>query len=107
MPEILACDTVSVFEVARTDGLIDSETALEFADAAKLWRNLAGMLSLTVADTSIPDDQLPEVRNVIARSCGAPILESFDHTIRETAAWTARQLDTLLAPKAGGAGGIC
>ena len=105
MPEILDCDTVSVFEVARTDGLIDSETALGFADAARLWRNLAGILSLTVADTSIPDDRLPEVRNVIARSCGAPILESFDQTIRETATWTARQLDTLLAPKAGGAGG--
>ena len=30
--------------------------------------------------------------------------ESFDQTIRETASWTARQLDTLLAPKAGGGG---
>ena len=36
MLEILACDTVSVFEVARTDGLIDSETALEFSDVARL-----------------------------------------------------------------------
>ena len=105
MPEILARDTVSVFEMVRVGGLIDSETALEFAAAARLWRNLAGILSLTIADASILDDQLPEVRNVIVRSWGAPILESFDQTIRETAAWTARQLDTLLEPKAGKAGG--
>ena len=95
-PEILAGDAVSVFEAARAHEWIDPETAIEFADAARLWRNLAGILSLTVADAAIPDDRLPEVRNVIARSCGAPILESFDQTVRETASWTARRFDAML-----------
>ena len=104
-PELLAGDTVSVFEAARAREWIDPETAIEFADAARLWRNLAGILSLTVADAAIPDDRLPEVRNVIARSCGAPILESLDRTIRETAAWTARRFDALLEGRTSPAAG--
>ena len=96
-PETLAGDAISIFRAAGEAGLVDAEMAGALAEAAGLWRNLRGILRLTVAADSIEDDLGPAIGGVVGRSCGALLLDSLDETVRETAADTARRLDALVA----------
>ena len=117
-PETLTGGTVPVMRAAGEAGLIDGRAADELAEAAALWRNLRGMLRLTVADDSLGGDSLaggadadagdsiegdlgPAIGSVVGRSCGALLLDSLDRTVRETAAATASRLDELLAVEGG------
>ena len=96
-PATLAGDTVSVMRAAGEAGLIDAGAAEQLAEAAALWRNLRGMLRLTVAADSIEGELGPAIAGVVGRSCGALLLDSLDRTVRETAAATAERLDALIA----------
>ena len=113
-PETLDGATGSVMRAAGEAGLIGRAAADELAEAAALWRNLRGMLRLTVAgdalvgdagggdrgasdgSDSIEGDLGPAIARVVGRSCGALLLDSLDRTVRETAAATASRLDALL-----------
>ena len=92
----LAGNTDAVFKAADGLGLIDAETARALADAATLWRNLHGILSLTVEEGFVEATAPPALLGVIQRACGMADFDSLKETMRETAARTAGHFDRLL-----------
>ena len=94
--DILAGDSVSVFEAAGSHGLIEPETARELADAATLWNNLHGILSLTVEDRFVEATAPPALLAVIERACDMTGIDSLKEAMRETTARTAIHYDRLL-----------
>ena len=94
--DLLAGDSVAVFEAAGGHGLIDGETARELADAATLWRNLHGILSLTVDERFVETAAPPSLLAVIERACDITGIDSLKEAVRETAARTAGHFDRLL-----------
>ena len=94
--DVLAGDSASVFEAAGNHGLLDSETARELADAAALWRNLHGILSLTMEEGFVETTAPPALLGVIERACGMSDFVSLKEAMRETAARTALHYDRLL-----------
>ena len=96
IPEILAGDTVSVLKVAGKHGVIDEETAAGLVAATALWRNLQGILRLTVEGAFDPDAAAPALRTVIARACAAVDFGALTQTMEQSAARTARYYDAIL-----------
>ncbi len=95
-PDVLRSDTVAALEAAGALGLVEARTADELAGAARLWRNLQGILRLTVAETFAGDTAAPALERVIARAAGSAAFEALEETIRRTAARTAAHFETLI-----------
>lgn len=96
MPDILARDTVAVLRRAGDRRLIDPEIASELALAARLWRNLQGILRLTVEGTFTEDAAAPALKNVICRACGAVDFDALKQTMQNTAIRAAHHFKTIL-----------
>ena len=94
--DALAGDSVAVFEAAGGRGLIEPETARELADAATLWHNLHGILSLTVEERFVEATAPPALLGVIQRACDMSGIDALKEAMRETAARTAGHYDRLL-----------
>ena len=92
-PDDPAPSASSVFKTAGSRGLIPVDAAVRLAEAAKMWRNLRGILRL-VADDGFAVETA-EVKAVIARSCGTDEFDALTATIRETASRTAADIDAL------------
>ena len=94
--ELLTGGTVSVFEAAGGEGLIEPETARELAEAATLWHNLHGILSLTVEERFVEATAPPALLAVVERACDMTGIDSLKEAMRETTARTASHYDRLL-----------
>lgn len=88
-PEILAGDTAAAFAVAGEKGLIATDVASELVNATILWRNLQGILRLTVEGGFSEDGAAMALKRVITRACGAVDFETLKQTIETTAAKSA------------------
>ena len=97
-PEILKTDTVSVLEAAGGRGLIGAEDAAELADAARLWRNLQGILRLTVEGDFDGGEATPALQRVIGRVTGAAAFAALEDTMRGIAERTAARFEELIGP---------
>ena len=97
-PEILLGDPIAVFEAAAARGLVDAGVASEISEAARLWRNLQGILRLTTGQDSMKPDAGGDPLSVVRRLYGSLFLESFNELVVETAERVARHADTLLGP---------
>ncbi len=95
-------DPVAVFEAARERGRMDADAADELIEAVTLWRNMRGVLRLTVEGTPTGEDATPALKAVMGRSCGALVFESFDETVRDVAARAAAHFDSLVGKEARG-----
>ena len=96
-PEILAGDPISVFEAAGAQGVIDADTAQELAEAARLWRNLQGILRLAVEDEITGEDAMLQIRTIVGQAGGKLVFDALVESIEETADRVRRHFDTLLA----------
>ena len=94
--QLLSGGSASVFEVAGAHGLMEAETARELAEAATLWHNLHGILSLTVEDRFVEATAPPALLAVIERACDVSGIDSLKEAMRETTARTAGHFDRLL-----------
>ena len=95
-PNILAGDTGSVLKAAGRLGLINAEIAADLYAATLLWRNVQGILRLTVEGIFEPDMAAPALKAVIARACLAVDFDALTQTMQRAAARTVRHYDTLL-----------
>ncbi len=95
-PEILARDTISVLNEAADCGALDAGDADGLIRAARLWRNLQGILRLTVEEGFDEQAAAPGLKTVIRRACGAVDFETLKQTMREAAAAATRSYDALL-----------
>jgi [glutamine synthetase] adenylyltransferase / [glutamine synthetase]-adenylyl-L-tyrosine phosphorylase len=96
IPEILAGDTASVLQVAGERGVLGADVASELIAATMLWRNLQGILRLTVDGGFNPDSAAPALKTVIARACGAVDFDALTQTMQQSAAQTVLHYETLL-----------
>ena len=94
-PEVVAANTLSVFQGAGEGELIPDDTAQRLAEAARMWRNLRGILRLLGEDDSVDDATYPTARTVIAGSCGTDDFDALSAAIKVTAARTATDIDAL------------
>ena len=95
-PDILAGTPVAVFQAAGTQALTPPDTARELAEAATLWRNLQGILSVAVGENVVPENATPVLKHVIARACGVETFDALTELIAETATRTAQHCERLL-----------
>ena len=75
-PQVIAAGTVSVFQGIGEGELIPEDSAQRLAEAARMWRNLRGVLRLLGEDDAVDDATWPMARPVIARSCGTDDFEA-------------------------------
>ena len=97
IPDIAAPDAVSIFRAADAAGLISADAAKRLVDAAEMWRNLSGILQLTVEEGLTAERATPEAKAMIAYSCGMEDYDELTVVIRETASRAAIEIDTLMA----------
>lgn len=95
-PDILLRDTLSVLAYAGAHGLIEPGLADELISAAQLWRNVQGILRLTVEDGFTGNTAGPALKNVIGRACGEVDFHALTEMMAQTAERTALQIDDLL-----------
>jgi [glutamine synthetase] adenylyltransferase / [glutamine synthetase]-adenylyl-L-tyrosine phosphorylase len=95
VPEILAGDTASVLNVAGERGLIDQAVAADLTAATLLWRNLQGILRLTVDGKFDPANAAPALKSAIARACAEVDFDALTQTMQQSAAWTAKYYDAI------------
>ncbi len=95
-PGILLRDPASVFEAAGRLGLVDGEEARFLAESVMLWRNLQGILRLTVEDGFAEETATPGLRRAVARACGAGDFEALKETMRRTALGVRERFEALV-----------
>ncbi len=96
-PEILAGDTISVFEAAGGRGVIDADIARELADAARQWRNLQGILRLTLGDEITGEDAMLSVRAIVRQAGSKLVFDALVESMEETADCVGQHFDRLVA----------
>ncbi len=96
IPEILAGDPISVFEIARKRELMDAETARKLTDAVTLWRNLQGILRLTVEGDFVEEKAPHGLKRVVMRSCGVKEFDQLKQMAQQAAKDTAAQFEALI-----------
>ena len=94
-PELIAASTASVFQVAGEQELIPDDSAERLAEAARMWRNLRGILRLLGEDHSVDDLAFPMAKTVIARVCGTDDFDELTAAIKMTAGRVASEIEAL------------
>lgn len=84
-PDILHRDSISVFRKAGDLGLLETAAASELAGATEFWRNLQGMLILTVGQDRRNDDAADALRHTLGRNYSDTMFETFTADIHRTA----------------------
>lgn len=92
-PNDRASSASSIFKTAGSRGLIPVDAAERLAEAAKLWRNVLGILRL-IADDGFAVETA-EVKAVIAQACGMDDFAALTTAIDETASRAAADIDAL------------
>ena len=96
VPALSSANTVSVFQAAAEHELVPADGAQRLAEAARLWRNLLGILRLLGEDGSVDGDAYPLAPAAIARACGTDDVEALGEALKITAARAATDIDALL-----------
>ena len=94
-PEILHPNAISVFELAADNKSIPRELSEQLIDEATTWRNLAGILKLVATDNFAIESANPNVKSMIARSCGLENPDEMNATIADLALSSSTAVDRL------------
>ena len=95
-PSVLDGDAPGVFEAARDLGSIGADAAADLAEAARLWRNLRGLVQLAADGELEGETTGPALVGVIGRSGGRLVFEALGESVRDVAARAARHVDAML-----------
>lgn len=87
--DIPASDAASVFRKAGESGRIPAAAAQRLAEAAGIWRNLRGILTLVAEDGFEVETASAKVSAVVARACGLDDPETLGAAVRKMAAEAA------------------
>ena len=97
-PSILDGDAPAVFEAAQALGSIGADAAEDLAEAARLWRNLWGLVQLAADGELVEEAVGPALAGVVGRSGGRLVFEALTQSVEEVAARAAVHVDAILAP---------
>ena len=95
--DILAGDTVSVLKAAAAAGMTEKDRARDLIDAATLWRNLQGILRLTIDGNFHAASATPALKTVISRACGAVDFDALMQTMQASAEQTKGHFDAVFS----------
>ena len=95
VPEVLSPDAVAVFRAASARGLIPDQAAQGLTEAARMWRNLRGVLPLVAVNGFAVETAAPKVQAVVARSCGLGDFGALAAAINETASRATTEIEAL------------
>ncbi len=95
-PAMLVNGLVPTFAAAAEHGLIDESSATELAAAARLWQCLDGYFRMTSTGVFDPASASVELREIIARGCGADDFEALPAMIADASLHAAEFFDRLL-----------
>ena len=76
-------------------GLIEKDVASDLMSATILWRNLQGILRLTVEGRFDPASAAPALKSAIVRACGAVDFDALTQTMQQSAAQTIGHYDAI------------
>ena len=93
--DVPAPSASAIFKAAGRRGLIPVDAAERLAEAAKLWRNLRGILRLVAGDGFAVESADSKVKAIIARACGMDDFDALTAAIRETASRAAADIHAL------------
>ena len=97
-PAILDGDAPAVFEAAQALGSIGAGAAEDLAEAARLWRNLWGLVQLAADGELVEEAAGPVLAGVVGRSGGRLVFEALTQSVEEVAARAAMHVDAILSP---------
>ena len=97
MPAMLVNGLIPTFAAAAEHRLIDESAATELATAARLWQCLDGYFRMTSMGAFDPASVSAELREVIARVCGADEFEALPSMIADASGRAAELLGGLLS----------
>ena len=97
-PAVLDDDAPAVFEAAQALGSIGADAAEDLAEAARLWRNLWGLVQLAADGELVEEAVGPALVGVIGRSGGKLVFEALSESVRDVAARAAVHVDAILGP---------
>lgn len=95
IPDMIATDMVTVFQTAGERELIPDDSAARLAEAARMWRNLRGILRLISEDGDEAETTGPMAKTVIARACGSDDFDALAAAINKTASRAADDINAL------------
>ena len=95
-PAMLVNGLIPTFAAAAEQRLIDESAATELAAAARLWQCLDGYFRMTSRGAFDPRSASAELREVIARVCGADDFEALPTMIADASRRAAEFFDRLL-----------
>ena len=95
-PAMLVNGLVPTFTAAAEHGLIDESAATELAAAARLWQCLDGYYRMIAKRAFDPGSASAELREVIARACGAEEFEALPAMIADSSKRAAECFARLL-----------
>lgn len=80
-PEVLAANTAEVFRKMGEVGVISAEEAATLGNATRIWRNIQGLLRLTVGDDFDPETAPEALKRRLARTGGAADFETLERNL--------------------------
>jgi glutamate-ammonia-ligase adenylyltransferase len=102
-PEVLAQNTAAAFAALAEAGSIDKDAAEELLAALKLWRDVQGMIKLTVDEPFAEEGAPPPLKSLLARCTGAVDFERLKADMEVAARRVLAQYNTLVAMPAAAA----
>ncbi len=95
-PELLLREPASVFRYAETRSFLSGEAASDLIDAADLWRNLQGILRLTIGDDHLDEATAPGLFKVICRSCGTDDMDALKDRLETTSSVVSKHFASII-----------
>ncbi len=99
-PDVLVLGSASAFRTLGGRGLIPVDAATRLEEAAKMWRNLRGILQVVLEDDCPVETAGVGGKAVIAQSCGLDGFSALEGEIRDTASNAAADIAALNGMKA-------
>ncbi len=96
-PDILARDAVSVFRAASSLGVLQDDAASDLAEAAALWRNLQGILRLTIGGETIAHAAAPALKGVLGGASGSLVFDALADAVEDTSRRASARFDSLVS----------
>ncbi|MEC7489774.1 MAG: bifunctional [glutamine synthetase] adenylyltransferase/[glutamine synthetase]-adenylyl-L-tyrosine phosphorylase [Pseudomonadota bacterium] len=99
--ELLALDAASVLAAAARHGCLEKDVAADLIAALTLWRNVQGILRLTVEGLFSEEKAASGLKTVISRGCGEIDFERLKREIEVTAGKTIAHYRSIVVDPVG------
>ena len=101
-PEVLDANTAEVFRKLGEAGVLSEDEAKMLADATRIWRNVQGLLRLTVGSRFDPETAPEALRTRLARTGRAVDFETLERNLEKLGDVVSEAFERWIGPGADG-----